>query len=87
MLDHVNDYNECHGERLSSEKPRDAVIRVMEEEEEDAPNNVNNITTDTSFHSPVDMNVQNKDTNISYESRLTSGILAETIENFKGCTI
>ena len=38
MLDHLNDYNERHGERLSSEKLRDSVIRVMEEEEEDANN-------------------------------------------------
>ena len=84
---HLNDCNEHQGERLSIGKLRDTVIRVMEEEEEDAQNNVNNVTTDTSFQSPVAMNVQNKDANMSYERQLASGILAETIKNFKGCTI
>ena len=47
----------------------------------------NNVTTDTSFQTPVAMNVQNKYANMSYERRLASGILAKTIKNFKGCTI
>ena len=42
---------------------------------------------DTSFQSPVAMNAQNIDANMSYERRLASGILAETIKIFKGCTI
>ena len=87
MLDHLNNFCERHGERLSSKTLRCAVIRVMEEEEEYEQNNFNNFTTDNSFRSIVAMNVQNKDTNISYERRLTSGILAETIKIFKGCTI
>ena len=33
------------------------------------------------------MNVQNRDTNMSYERSLASGILAETIKIFKGYTI
>ena len=33
------------------------------------------------------MNVQNKDVNMSYERRFASGILAETINIFKGCNI
>ena len=33
------------------------------------------------------MNVQNKNANMSYEIQLASGILAETIKNFIGCTI
>ena len=52
----------------------------MEEEEEEIKSNVNNITKDTSFQSPVAMNAQKKDANISYERQLDSGILAETIK-------
>ena len=40
----------------------------------------------TSFQSPA-MNAQNKDASMSLERRLSSGIHAETIKNFKGCTI
>ena len=42
---------------------------------------------DTSFQSPVAMNAQEKDANLSLERRLTSVILAEMIKIFKGCTI
>ena len=31
MLDHLNEYNDRHGQLLSSKKLQDAVIRVMEE--------------------------------------------------------
>ena len=41
----------------------------------------------TSFQSPVAINSQKKDANMSLERRLASGIIAETIKNFKGCTI
>ena len=56
-LDHLKDYNDRHGERLFSEKLRDSTIRVTLEEEENDQNNINNVTTDTSFQSPVAMNV------------------------------
>ena len=42
---------------------------------------------DTSFQYPVTMNAQKKDANMSLERRLASGILAETIKIFNGCTI
>ena len=42
---------------------------------------------DTSFQSPVAMKAQKKDVNMSLQRRLSSDILAETIRNFKGCTI
>ena len=42
---------------------------------------------DTTFQSPVAMNAQKKDANMSLERRLASGILSETIKNIKGCTI
>ena len=59
----------------------------MEEEEEEIENNINNITINTSFQSPVALNAQNKYATMSLERRLASGILAETIQSFKGCTI
>ena len=64
-----------------------AVLRVMEQEEEEIERNINNITCDTSFESPVTMNLQKKDANFSWERRLAAGVLAEIVENFKGCTI
>ena len=42
---------------------------------------------DTSFQSPIAMKAQKKDANMSLERRLALGILAETIKNFKECTI
>ena len=42
---------------------------------------------DTSFQSPDAINAQKEDTNVSYKRRLSSGILAEMIKQFKGCTI
>ena len=34
MLDHLNEYNNFHGQILSSKNLKEAVLRVMEEEEE-----------------------------------------------------
>ena len=59
----------------------------MEEEEEEIEHNINNITCNTSFQSPVGMNVQKKDANWSLERRLATGVLAEMVKIFKGCTI
>ena len=42
---------------------------------------------DTSFQSPIAMNVQKKYANMSLERRLASGILTEMIQKLKGCTI
>ena len=58
MLDHLNKYNDCHGQILSSKNTKEAVIRVMQEEEEEIERNINKITCNTSFQSPVAMNVQ-----------------------------
>ena len=80
MLDHLNKYNERHGKRLSSKNLQEAVLRVTEEEEEEIESNVNKITADTLFQSPVAMNAQKKDVHMSYERRLDSGILTETIK-------
>ena len=51
----------------------------MEDEEKYAERNVNNVTTDTLFQSPVTINAQKKDANVTYERRFAPGILAETI--------
>ena len=58
MLNHLNEYNDCHGQGLSSKNLKDAVLCVTEEEEEEIERNINNITCDASFQSPVAMNVQ-----------------------------
>ena len=58
----------------------------MEEEKEEIERNINNITRDTSFQSPIAICVQNKYANLSLERQLASGVLAEMVENFKICT-
>ena len=59
----------------------------MEREEEEIERNINNITCDTSFRSPITVNVKNKYAKFSLERRLVSGNLVEIIEIFKGCNI
>ena len=59
----------------------------MEVEEKELERNINNITCDTSFESPVTMNVQKKDANWSLERRLAAAFLEEMVQEFKGCTI
>ena len=87
ILDTLNEYQDRHSQRLSSMKLREAVRRVMDEEEEEMERNINNITCHTSFQSPVTKSVQKKDTSWSLERRLAAGVLAEMLENFKGCSI
>ena len=87
MLDHLNKYHDRHSQILSSEKLKEVVICVMEEEEEETECNINNIKFDTSVQSPINMNVQKKNSNRSLEKQITSGVLAEMVDNFKECTI
>ena len=87
ILDTLNEYQDRHGQRLSSKKLREAVCRVMDEEEEEMERNINNTTCVTSFQSPVTKSVQKKDEIWSLERRLAAGVLAEMVENFKGCSI
>ena len=63
MLDYLNEYHDRQGQKLSSKNLKEAVLRIMEEEEEEIERNINNITCGTSFQSPVCMNVQKKDEN------------------------
>ena len=59
----------------------------MDEEEEEIESNINNITCNTPFQSPVNKNVQKKDANWSLERRLAAGILDEMVKEFNECTI
>ena len=59
----------------------------MEQEEEEIERNINNITCDTPFQSPVTENLQKKDANQSLERRLDAGVLAEMVKEFNECTI
>ena len=52
----------------------------MEQEEEEIKRNINNITCDTTFQSPVTINVQKKDSNWSLERRLAAGVLEEMVK-------
>ena len=59
----------------------------MEEEEKYAELNINNSTMDTFVQSPVTINTQRKDVNVSNERRVALEIYAETIKEFQGFTI
>ena len=63
ILDTLNKFQDRHGQRFSSKKLKEAVCRVMdeEEEEEEMERNINNITCDTPFLSSVTKTVQKKD--------------------------
>ena len=86
-MDSILDHNHLHGTPFSSKNLQEAVRRVIEEEEKYAKSNVNNVTTDTLFSSSVTINAQNKDANVTNERRISSDIHAETIKEFKVCTI
>ena len=49
IIDHPNKYQDRHGQRLSSKNLKEAVLHVMEQQEEEIKRNINNITWDTSF--------------------------------------
>ena len=87
MLDHLNEYHNRHGQILSSKNIKEAVLRVMDEEEKEIECNINNITCDTSFQSQVTKNVQKKDASWSLERRLTTGVLEKMVKEFKEYTI
>ena len=61
VLDTLNKYQDCHSQRLSSKKIREAVGHVMNEKVEEMERNINNITCDTPFQSLGTKRVQKKD--------------------------
>ena len=72
---------------MSSKKLQESVSRVMEEEEKYVESNVNNNTMDTLFQSPATIFIKRKDSNVTCERQIVSGIIAETMKEFKGFTI
>ena len=91
ILETLVDYNDRNNAPLSNENIRQSVSRVMaetEEEERDARRNSNNVTMYTFFNqSPVPINTQRKNANVTNERRISSNILAETIKEVNGLTI
>ena len=80
MLDSLIEHNRRHSIPLSSKKLREVVIRAMEDEEKYVEPNVNKVTTDTLFQSPVTINAQNKDANLTNERRISADIHAESMK-------
>ena len=87
IIDTLNKYQDRHGQRLSSKKLKEAVLCVMDEEEEEIERNINNITCNAPFQSPVTKNVQKKDANWSLQRRLSAGVMDEMVKEFNECTI
>ena len=87
VLDTPKKYQDRHGQILSTKNVKEAVRRVTDEKGEEMEHNINNITCNNPFQSPVSKNGQKKDANWSLKRRLDAGVLAEMVENFKGCTI
>ena len=76
MLEHLNEYNDLHGQIFPVKNLKEDVLQVMEEEGEEIERNINNITCYTSFQSPITINVQKKYANLSVDKQLASGVLA-----------
>ena len=87
ILDSLNKYKDRHGQILSSKNIKEDVLCVMDVEEEEIKLNINNITCDTSFQSPVTKNVQRKDENWPLKRRLAAGVLDEMVKEFNERTI
>ena len=49
ILDTLNKYQDRYGQILSSKNLKEAVLRIMDEEEEEIKRNINNTTCDTPF--------------------------------------
>ena len=79
ILDTLNRYQDRHGQRLSSKKLKEAVLCVMDEEEDKMERNINNVTCDTPFKSPFTEIVQKKDASWSLKRQLAAGVLAEIV--------
>ena len=47
FLHTLNKYQDCHGQKLSSKYLNEAILHVMEQQEEEIEGNINNITCDT----------------------------------------
>ena len=47
FLHTLKKYQDCHGQKLSSKYLNEAILHVMEQQEEEIEGNINNITCDT----------------------------------------
>ena len=72
----LNKYQDRHGQRLSSKKLKEAVLCVMDAEEEEMERNINNIKCDTPLQYPGTENVKKKYANGSLERQLSPVVLA-----------
>ena len=80
MLNYLLKNNDRHGTPFSIKKLQEVVSRFTEEEEKYAERKVNNATMDTLFQSPVTINTQRKDTNVTNERPIAADIHAETMK-------
>ena len=87
IFDIVNTCQYHHEQILSSKKIKEAVLRIIDEEEEDIKCNINIVTCDTPFKYPVTKSVQKKDASWWLERWIAAGVLAKNVEIFKGCSI
>ena len=65
MMDSLLEHKHRQGTPLSSKNLREAVIIVMEERGKYVKFNVKNVTMDTLFQSPVTINTEKKDLNMT----------------------
>ena len=73
MFNYLLGDNERHVTPLSREKLQESFGIVMED-------NVNNVTMDNLFLSPVNINTQKKDSNMTNERHVAADIQTETIK-------
>ena len=76
MLDSQLDHNYHHVTPFSSKKLQEAVSRVMEAEEKGSESNLNTVTINTLFQSPVTITTQKKYANVTNERQIASDIHA-----------
>ena len=84
IMDFLIKHNCRHSTPLSSKKLPESAIRVMEDEEKYTKRNVNNVTMDTLFQFPVNINAQEKDANVTYERKIASVILCRNNKIIQG---
>ena len=77
----LNKYHDRQGQMLSSKNLKESVLRVMDQEEEEIERNINNITCDTSFQSPVTNNIQKKIQIGYYKSDLLQTFYTKSLKN------
>ena len=83
LLENIIKHNDCHNVPLSNEKLQKAVSSIMsemEEEEQYAKRNANNVTMDTLVQSPLTTNTPRKKEKMPNEKGISLESLSETIK-------